>query len=52
MCRTSSQLTFTETKYHKNEITTLYEELIELTTEIKAIKFLVIEQVFYLLKTQ
>ena len=27
ICRTTSQLTFTETKYHQNEITILYEKL-------------------------
>ena len=32
ICRTPSQLTFTETEYHQNEITTLYEKLRELTT--------------------
>ena len=36
ICRTPSQLTFTETEYHKNEITTLYEKLREITTEIKS----------------
>ena len=35
ICKTPSQLTFSETKYHKNEITTLYEKLREITTEIK-----------------
>ena len=35
ICKTPSQLTFSETEYHKNEITTLYEKLREITTEIK-----------------
>ena len=43
ICRT--QLTFTETEYHKNEITTLYEKLREITTEIKEIKSFVREQI-------
>ena len=30
VCRTSSQLTFTETEYHQNEITSLYQKLREL----------------------
>ena len=42
-CRTPSQLTFTETEYHQNEITTLYEKLRETTTEMKAMKSFVIE---------
>ena len=45
ICRTPSQLTFTETEYHQNEITTLYEKLRELTTEMKAMKSFVIEQI-------
>ena len=36
ICKTPSQLTFSETEYHKNEITTLYEKLREITTEIKS----------------
>ena len=35
ICKTPSQLTFSETKHHKNEATTLYEKLREITTEIK-----------------
>ena len=45
ICRTPSQLTFTETEHHKNEITTLYEKLRETTTEMKAMKSFVIEQI-------
>ena len=37
ICKTPSQLTFSETEYHKNEITTLYEKLREITTEIKSL---------------
>ena len=40
-----SQLTFPETEYHQNEITTLYEKLREITTEIKVMKSFVIEQI-------
>ena len=47
LCRTSSQLTFTETEYYQNEITTLYEKLRELTTEMNAINFFVIEQTLF-----
>ena len=43
ICRTPSQLTFTETEYHQNEIMSLYEKLRELTTEMKAMKSFVIE---------
>ena len=43
--RTPSQLTFIETEYHKNEITSLYEQLRELTTEMKAMKSFEIEQI-------
>ena len=43
ICRTPSQLTFTETEYQQNEITTLYEKLRETTTEMKAMKYFVIE---------
>ena len=42
ICRTPSQLTFTKTEYHQNEITTLYEKLREITTEMKAMKSFVI----------
>ena len=42
ICRTPSQVTFTETEYHSNEIPKLYEELRELTIDIK---FFVIEQI-------
>ena len=45
ICRTPSQLTFIKTEYHQNEITTLYEKLRELTTETKAMKPFVIEQI-------
>ena len=45
LCRTPSQFTFTETKYHKNEITSLYEKLREPTTEMKAMKSFVIVQI-------
>ena len=45
ICRTPSQLTFTETEYHENEITLLYEKLRELTTEVTAMKSFVIEQI-------
>ena len=45
ICRTPSQLTFTETEHHQNEITTLYEKLRETTTEMKAMKSFVIEQI-------
>ena len=40
-----SQLTFPETEYHQNEITALYEKLREITTEMKAMKSFVIEQI-------
>ena len=45
ICRTLSQLTFTETKYHQNEITALYEKLREITTEMKVKKSFVIQQI-------
>ena len=45
LCKTLPQLTFSETEYHKNEITTLYEELRERTTEMKEIKSFVREQI-------
>ena len=45
ICRTPSQLTFPETEYHQNEITTLDEKLREITTEMKAMKSFVIEQI-------
>ena len=45
ICRTPSQLTFPETKYHQKEITTLYEKLREITTEMKAMKSSVTEQI-------
>ena len=48
ICRTPSQLTFTETEYHQNEITTLNKKLRKLTTEMKAMKYFVIEQVLLL----
>ena len=38
ICRTPSQLTFTETEYYQNEITRLYEKLRVITVEMKAIK--------------
>ena len=43
--RTASQLTFIETEYHQNEIITLYEKSRKLTTEMKAMKSFVIEQI-------
>ena len=49
ICRTPSHLTFTETKYHQNEITAPYEKLRELTTEMKAMKSFAKEQ-FLLVK--
>ena len=45
ICRTPSRLTFSETEYHKNEITTLYEKLREITTEMKEMKSFVTEQI-------
>ena len=45
MCRTPSQLTFSETEYHKNEITTLYEKLREIIAEMKGMKSFVREQI-------
>ena len=45
ICRTPSELIFAETEYQPNEITTLYEKLRELTTEMKAMKSFVIEQI-------
>ena len=45
ICKTPSQLTFSETEYHKNEITTLYEKLREITTEMKEMKSFVREQI-------
>ena len=46
MCRTPpSQLTFSETEYHKNEITTLYKKLRKITTEMKEMKSFVREQI-------
>ena len=44
-CRTPSQLTFSETEYHNNEIITLYEKLREITTEMKEMKSFVTEQI-------
>ena len=41
ICRTPSQLTFSETEYHKNEITTLRE----ITTEMKDMKSFVTKQI-------
>ena len=45
ICKTPSQLTFSDIEYHKNEITTLYEKLREITTEMKEMKSFVREQV-------
>ena len=45
ICRIPSQLTFPETEYDQNEITTLYEKFREITTEMKAMKSFVIEQI-------
>ena len=45
LCKTPPQLTFSETEYHKNEITTLYEKLREITTEMKEMKSFVREQI-------
>ena len=45
ICKTPPQLTFSETEYHKNEITTLYEKLREITTEMKEMKSFVREQI-------
>ena len=42
ICRTPSELTFTETEYHQNEITSFYEKLRELTTKMKVMKSFVI----------
>lgn len=49
ICRTPLHLTFTETKYHQNEIQVPYEKLRELTTEMKAMKSFAKEQ-FLLVK--
>ena len=38
ICRTPSQFTYTDTKYHENEITSLYEKIRELAMEMKAMK--------------
>ena len=45
ICKTPPQLTFSDTEYHKNEITTLYEKLREITTEMKEMKSFVREQI-------
>ena len=45
ICRTPSQLTFSKTEYHKNEIKTLYKKLREITTEMKEVKSFVKEQI-------
>ena len=45
ICRKPSQLTYTETEYHQNEITALCEKLREITAEMKAMKYFVIEQI-------
>ena len=45
LCKTPPQLTFSEAEYHKNEITTLYEKLREVTTEMKEMKPFVREQI-------
>ena len=45
ICKTPSQLTFSETEYHKNEITTLYEKLREINREMRAMKSFVGEQI-------
>ena len=43
--KTPSKLSFSETEYRKNEITTLYEKLREITTEMKEMKSFVREQI-------
>ena len=48
ICRTSSQLTCTKIECHKYEITTLYEKLREITTEMKSF---VIEQILLVKNT-
>ena len=46
ICRTPPQLlAFTKIEFHKNEITTLYEKLREITTEMKEMKSFVIEEI-------
>ena len=46
ICRTPSQLlAFTKIEFHKNEITTLYEKLREITTEMKEMISFVIEEI-------
>ena len=42
--------TFTETEYHENNITSLYEKLKEPTTEMTAMKSFVIKKKFLLVK--
>ena len=48
LCKTPPQLTLSETEYHKNEITTLYEKLRKITTEMKEMKSFVREQTLLL----
>ena len=51
LCQTPPQLTLSETEYHKNEITTLYERLREITTEMKEMKSFVREQILLIEKS-